>query len=91
MYLMASGTDISSLITLASGTISRKPEVGLGVAGTNTQTTFWPVLACTSSCWSLVMNPMEYTPGCGNSTSTTVRKAVLLAEEKASLTCLVAP
>ncbi len=39
----------------------------------------------------LVMNPTEYTPGRGYSTRTTVRKAVLLPLENASLTCLVAP
>src|SRR5882672_4593611 len=40
MYLMPSATDMSSLVTLSSGTTTRKPLVGLGVVGTKTQTTF---------------------------------------------------
>ena len=40
MYLMASVTDISSLVTWSSGTRIKKPDVGLGVVGTKTQTTF---------------------------------------------------
>ena len=46
---------MSSLVTFSSGTRMRKPEVGFGVVGTNTQTTFSFIFCCTSSCCSLVM------------------------------------
>jgi hypothetical protein len=38
MYLIPSATDISSFVTLSSGTSMRKPDVGFGVVGTKTQT-----------------------------------------------------
>src|ERR1044071_9011208 len=59
IYLMPSATDISSLVTCSSGTKTRKPDVGLGVVGINTHTTFSFVFLCTSWCCSLVMKPIE--------------------------------
>src|SRR5258706_7392998 len=40
MYLMPSATDMSSLVTLSSGTSTRNPDVGFGVVGMKIQTTF---------------------------------------------------
>ena len=90
MYLMPSATLISSFVTLSSGTSTRKPEVGFGVVGMKTATTFSFVFCCTSACCSLVRNPTDYIPSRGNSTSTTVLKEFLLPEN-ASLICLIAP
>ena len=59
MYLMPSATDMSSLVTFSSGTRIKKPDVGFGVVGTNTHTTFSLVFCCTSSRCSLVRKPME--------------------------------
>src|SRR5271165_1019226 len=60
MYLMPSATVMSSLVTLSSGISTRKPEVGLGVVGMKTATTFSLVFCCTSERCSLVRKPTEY-------------------------------
>ena len=48
IILKASSTSMSISITSSFGIIMIKPEVGLGVVGTNVQTTSEPVFFCTS-------------------------------------------
>src|ERR1700722_2268943 len=84
--LMASATDISSLVISLSGNRIRKPEVGLGVVGTKTLTNFsLPRPVC-----SPVTNPTARARSCGKETNTACLKEVLLLE-KDSLTCLTVP
>ena len=87
MNLRPSATDISSLITSASGTSTMEPLVSGGV-GTNTLSSDSRVLSYTSSFRMLVTNPMEWSPGRGNCTSTTCLKVAALPETNAPLICL---
>ena len=49
IILNAVSTDMLSLIIFSSGSINKKPEVGLGVVGTNSETVrLPPILRCIS-------------------------------------------
>ena len=67
-----SATVISRFTTCSGGTKIKKPLVGFGVGGTNTFRTGVLVFACASPPVALVTKPIAYTPGRGNSTSTTL-------------------
>src|SRR5581483_9865431 len=83
MNLMPSATDMLRWVISVSGMSMRKPEVGLGVVGMKTETSFsGPREVC-----SPVTKARERERACGKGTRTTCLKEDLLLEKEA-LTCL---
>ena len=87
---MPSSTEIESGITSFKGTMSKNPDVGLGVVGTKQDSIFSsnPSVIFPSS--SFVTKPMAKLPALGYSTRTT-RENLLLPSllEKAEKICLI--
>ena len=88
--LMPSSTVMPSARISSRGTNSRNPEVGLGVVGRKTLTTFLAV-----SCWtwvavSPVTKPIAQLSLRGYWMSTTSRNALLCSLNTVSMSCLIA-
>ena len=89
--LIPSSTLIFNGMTSPTGTSSRNPEVGLGVVGRNTLTTWSEVRSWTSPTVVPVTKPKDQMPRRGYSTRQTWRKAVDFCASTVSKICLVAP
>src|SRR5690606_26642667 len=87
-YFSASSTPIASSMTWSRGIIRKKPDVGLGVVGTYTDTmsarTRSPISPAGVPVWKAIVQ----TPCRGYCTNSTLRKAWPLPESSVSLTCL---
>ena len=89
--LIPSSTDMSRWISSLLGTNSKKPEVGLGVVGTNTLTSSSPEYAWISPLVGPVTKPMAPTPRRGYSTRTTSRNERDFWASTVSKICLSVP
>ena len=89
IVLIASSTLTFNFFNSLVGTISKNPEVGLGVVGIKTLVNFFFNLFFTSPSTSPVVNPITHKPFLGYSTRTASLKASELVFNIVSKICLI--